>query len=531
MSVARNAGRMSIAVMISRVLGLVREQVFAYFFGAGLLADAYLVAFRIPNLFRDLFAEGALSSAFVTVFARAPTASRAQTLAKHVMAVITLLVGALCAALYFASPEIVAHMASEFAGVPGKIELTTELTKIMVPFLYLASSAALAMGVLNSLGHFFVPAIGSAFFNVGSILVGGGLALYYRGSSPVSAIYGFAWGTLVGGLMQWGVQWPSLRRLGYQPLAGIFSIFSPSKMREAFRDPALKEILKLMAPAILAVAAVQINVVVDTYFAAGLEPGSVSWLSFAFRIMHFPMGVFGVALSTATLPRLSKLVFEKDMTGFSNTLEDSLKWTTILAVGSAAGLIVFREPIVSLLYQRGHFNAHDTVMTGNALAAFSMGLLAFNGTKIFVQAFYALNKIWIPSMMSALSIAMNYLLNIYFSKIWGHAGLALSTATVSFMNMFLLIYFLRRRDYFHVRSGLWKVVGASLLGALFISLFGWLGVPSWLMTLRPLYGTGFFAAILLPVVAVIGSGYFVIVGALSPEGQALLAKLRSKFRI
>lgn len=527
-SVARNAGRMSVAVMISRVLGLVREQIFAYFFGAGLVADAYLVAFRVPNLFRDLFAEGALSSAFVTVFARSSSETRSRELARNVMAVITLVVGAVCIALYFMSPGIVAYIAGDFASEPGKLELTTELTKIMVPFLYLASSAALAMGILNSLGSFFVPSMGSAAFNLGSIVVGGGLAYYYRGHSPVSAIYGFTWGTLVGGFLQWSVQWPAMMEKGYRPLAGLRILFSRAGMRAAFADSALRDIARLMAPAILSVASVQINVLVNTYHAAALEQGSVSWLSFAFRIMHFPMGVFGVALSTATLPRLSKLIFEKDHEGFSRTLEESLKWTIILAVGSTAGLIVFRDPIVSLLYERGHFNAHDTLMTGNSLAAFAIGLLAYNGTKIFVQAFYALNNIWVPTAVSLLSIILNYSLNVYFSKFWGPAGLALSTAVTAFVTLGLLMYFLRRKKYFHMSARLGKVLLASLIGGAAIAALGYFGLPAYLYSLRAKLGTLLFAMCLMPTVGAAGLLYMLLVSALSTEGRALLQKLRGR---
>ena len=501
------------------------------FLARGVAADAYLVAFRVPNLFRDLFAEGALSSAFITVFARTTEPARSQELAKNVLAVITLIVGGVCALLFIFAPEIVTKMAGDFARTPGKLELTIALTRLMVPFLYFASSAALAMGILNSNGSFFVPAMGAAAFNLGNIIFGGGFAYLLKDRGPMGAIWGFGIGTLVGGFLQWCVQWPNLRGFGFAPLAGIFGVFSPARLRTAFRDPALKEIFRLMTPAVLAVAAVQINVMVDTYFASSLQTGSVAWLSFSFRIMHFPMGVFGVALSTAALPRLSRLVKEGQSEAFAATLEEALKWSLILAVGSTAGLIVFREPLVSLIYQHGRFSAHDTVMTGYALASFAFGLLAFNGSKIFVQAFYAMGSVLVPSVISFVSIVMNYLLDIWFAKIWGHAGLALSTSLTSFVNMLWLWLLLRGKINFRLSPAFFRTLWASCLGAAAIAAFHFLRVPQTLMLLRSQYSFWAFVAATLVALALAGAAYVVVLTVLTPDGKLLFAKLRSRFAL
>ncbi len=303
-SVARNAGIISLAVMASRVLGLARDQVFAVFFGAGLQFDAFITAFRIPNLLRDLLAEGALSSAFVTTFTQTLSSkgkSEAIRLSNRVATLIIIVITAVSVFAWVYAPAIVRLLAPGFFDVPGKAALTIDLTRIMIPFLLLIALAAQAMGMLNAFNIFGLPALASAFFNIGSIV--GGLLLGFSlgpmiGISPIA---GMAYGTLIGGFLQFAVQWPSLRRCGirYRP---DFSL----------SDPGVRQIVRLMGPAIIGTAAVQINVFVNTNFASEIiDPatgavlnGPVSWLSYAFRFMQFPIGVFGVAIATATLPTL-----------------------------------------------------------------------------------------------------------------------------------------------------------------------------------------------------------------------------------
>ncbi|MGH7796338.1 MAG: murein biosynthesis integral membrane protein MurJ, partial [Candidatus Binatia bacterium] len=395
-SVARNAGIISMAVMASRVLGLVRDQVFAVFFGAGFLYDAFLTAFRIPNLLRDLLAEGALSAAFVTTFTQTLTSKskeEALRLSNRVATLIILCIIAISILAWIYAPVIVRMLAPGFFDVPGKAELTIELTRIMIPFLLLIALAAQAMGMLNAFNTFGLPALASAFFNIGSIV--GGLLLGFSlgpmlGLSPIA---GMAYGTLIGGFLQLAVQWPSLRRCGvsYRP---DFS----------FSDPGVRQIIRLMGPAVIGTAAVQVNVFVNTNFASEIiDPatgtvlnGPVSWLSYAFRFMQFPIGVFGVAIATATLPTLSRSTANPDYSEFRQTLAHSLALVFLLCIPSAIGLAVLGRPIVALVFEHGRFTSFDTVQTANALAAYAIGLAGYAAVKVLSPAFYALNDARTP---------------------------------------------------------------------------------------------------------------------------------------
>src|SRR5436309_1045563 len=444
-NVARNASIVSVAVMASRVLGLVRDQVFAIFFGAGMQYDAFLTAFRIPNLLRDLFAEGALSAAFVTTFSQVLETKgekEAIRLSNRVATLIILVTSAVCFTAWLYAPSLVRTLAPGFFNVPGKADLTIQLTRIMIPFLVLIALAAQAMGILNAQNIFGIPALASAFFNVGSIV--GGLLLgfvigAYVGLSPIE---GMAFGTLVGGFLQFAVQWPSLSRTGfrYRPMI-------------SFTDPGVRQIIRLMGPAIIGTAAVQINVFINTNFASSIiDPatgtvanGPVSWLTYAFRLMQFPIGVFGVAIATVTLPPLSRSTARNDLGEFRRTLAHSLSLVFLLCVPSAVGLAVLGRPIVALIFEHGRFTAFDTVQTGNALAAYSIGLAGYAAVKVLSPAFYALNDARTPMLISLGSIAVNYAMNSLLVGRFGHVGLAFSTSTVALVNFLLLALFMRQR--------------------------------------------------------------------------------------
>jgi len=444
-SVARNAGIISLAVMASRVLGLVRDQVFAALFGAGLQYDAFLTAFRIPNLLRDLFAEGALSAAFVTTFTQTLQSQGKEVairLWNRVATLIILLIAAISILVWIYTPEIVGLLAPGFAAVPGKAALTIELTRIMIPFLLLIALAAQAMGMLNAFNIFGVPALASAFFNLGSII--GGLLLGYTlapilGLTPIA---GMAYGTLFGGFLQFAVQWPALRRCGvsYRPMISL-------------SDPGVRQIFRLMGPAIIGTAAVQINVFVNTSFASNIvDPatgavanGPVSWLNYAFRFMQFPIGVFGVAIATATLPPLSRSTANPDSTEFRQTLAHSLALVFLLCIPSAVGLAVLGRPIVALVFEHGKFTSFDTVQTANALAAYAIGLAGYAAVKVLSPAFYALHDARTPMLISLGSIAVNYVMNSLLVGPFGHLGLAFSTSTVALVNFLLLALFMRRK--------------------------------------------------------------------------------------
>jgi putative peptidoglycan lipid II flippase len=475
-SVARNAGIISLAVMSSRVLGLVRDQVFAALFGAGLQYDAFLTAFRIPNLLRDLFAEGALSAAFVTTFTQTlqrKGAEEANRLSNRVATLIILVIGAISILGWIYAASIVRVLAPGFFAVPGKAELTVTLTRVMIPFLLLVALAAQAMGMLNAFNVFGVPAIASAFFNLGSIV--GGLILGYAlgptlGLTPIA---GMAYGTLIGGFLQFAVQWPSLRRcgIGFRPMISL-------------SDPGVRQIFRLMGPAIIGTAAVQINVFVNTNFASAiLDPttgavtnGPVSWLTYAFRFMQFPIGVFGVAIATAALPSLSRSTANPDSSEFRQTLSHSLALVFLLCIPSAIGLAVLGEPIIALVFERGKFTGFDTVQTAHALAAYSIGLAGYAAVKVLSPAFYALNDARTPMLISLGSIAVNYAMNSLLVGPLGHVGLAFSTSTVALVNFLLLALLMRRR--------LGRLGGRSL-GSTVLRIFGAslpMAVSAWLAT-------------------------------------------------
>jgi len=456
---ARRASVVSIAVLASRVLGVVREQIFAVFFGAGRELDAFITAFRIPNLLRDLFAEGALSAAFVSTFTQyleRGGEAAAWRLASLVINTLLIVVGTITLIGIWIAPGVVLAIAPGFAAIPGKVGLTVGLTRIMFPFLPLVALAAVAMGILNTRNVFGVPASAAAFFNVGSIVGGLGAAYwlapdYVRGilgavathhAAPTDpalaarAITGMAIGTLIGGLLQFVVQVPSLGRVGfrYRP------VLHPS-------DPGLRQVMRLMAPATIGAAAVQVNVFINNNFASYLGNGPVSWLNVAFRFMQLPIGLFGVALGTVTLPLVSRHVARGDRAALRRTLAESLELVGLLCLPAAAGLALFAVPVIGLIYEHGRFTPADTTAAAQALAAYTAGLAGYAGIKVLAPAFYALDDARTPMLVSLVSIGVNYVLNWTFVRRlgFGHVGLALSTSAVALGNFALLYVVLRRR--------------------------------------------------------------------------------------
>ena len=475
-SVARNAGIISLAVMASRVLGLVRDQVFAVFFGAGLQFDAFITAFRIPNLLRDLLAEGALSSAFVTTFTQTLSLKgkdEAIRLWNRVATLIILFITAISILAWIYAPAIVRLLAPGFFDVPDKAALTVELTRIMIPFLLVIALAAQAMGMLNAFNVFGVPALASAFFNLGSIIGGLVLGFLLGPTIGLSPIAGMAYGTLIGGFLQLAVQWPSLRRRGvsYRPDWSV-------------NDPGVRQILRLMGPAIIGTAAVQINVFVNTNFASEIvDPatgavlnGPVSWLNYAFRFMQFPIGVFGVAIATAALPSLSRSTANPDNIEFRRTLAHSLALVFLLCIPSSLGLIVLGRPMIALIFEHGKFTPFDTVQTANALAAYSLGLAGYAAVKVLSPAFYALKDARTPMLVSLGSIAVNYIMNSLLVGPFGHVGLAFSTSTVALLNFLLLALLMRRR----IRRLEGRRLGRTVLRISAASLF--MAAAAWLAT-------------------------------------------------
>src|SRR5215203_508946 len=450
---ARSAGVIGIATMTSRVLGLVRDQVMAYLFGAGNAVDAYNVAFRIPNLVRDLFAEGAMSAAFVPTFTRYLTREgrpAAWRLGNHVVNALLVATGAVvCAALVFTAP-LVTMFAEDYSNVPGKLELTVLLTRIMLPFLTLVAVAAAFMGMLNSLNRFFVPALSPAMFNVASILCALLLVpvMPRLGLPPIAAM---AIGVLIGGIGQILIQSPLLRKEGYryQPVLDV-------------REPGLRQVLILMGPGTLGLAATQINVFVNTVLATGEGTGAVSWLNYAFRLMYLPLGIFGVSIATAAMPGIARHAARDDVPGMRHEVASGIAMMTVLNVPATIGLIVLARPIVAMLFQRGAFTARDTDATAAALMCYAIGLTGYSVVKVISPTFYALHESRKPVMVSAVSVLINAALNIMFVKRFGYLGLAVGTSLTALLNATVLLGMLRSR--------LGGIEGTRLIGAFTRSL-------------------------------------------------------------
>ena len=434
--VARKAGQVGLATLASRVLGLVREQVMAGLFGAGFATDAFNVAFRIPNLLRDLFAEGAMSSAFVPTFTAVNEKegeAAAWAFGRQLMSTLLFVLAGVCAIGWLTAPWLVHAFAPGFAAIPGKLELTVQLTRVMLPFLPMVALAAAAMGMLNARGVFGVPALAPTLLNLGMIVFGVGLIPVCRaaGQPPVLAM---AIGVVIGGLLQFVVQLPSLHKLGFR-----FRLEWPQG------HPGVRRVGLLMLPATIGLAGTQLNLLVSTFIASLLEQGSVSWLWYAFRLMQLPIGVFGVALSTVSLPALSKAAVDQDMKGLKETLSATLRLVFLLTIPAALWLGVMSRPLVALLYEHGRFHALDTEKTAAALVMYCLGLPAFAAVGVMTRAFYALGDTTKPVQASFASVALNLALNLALMKPLGHLGLALSTSATACANLLQLSFYLRRR--------------------------------------------------------------------------------------
>jgi putative peptidoglycan lipid II flippase len=517
------AGIVSGAVMLSRVLGLVREVLFAGLFGAGRGMDVFNTAFRAPNLLRDLFAEGALSTAFVTVFSQRiaregeasawKLAAKMMTLTTIFMSFISLL-GVLFAAQFI---DILAP------GFPAeKAALTIELTKIMYPFILLVSLAALVMGMLNSRNFFTAPALASSFFNIGSIAGGLAFGWWIDPHFGEKSLIGLALGTLLGGLLQLGVQLPSLYQAGFRFILDF-----------NWRDPGVRQILLLMLPAVIAASAVQINVAVNTRFASYLGDGPISWLQYSFRLMQLPLGVFGVAIATVTLPVISRASALGDMVRFNATLARAMRLAVFLTLPSAFGLFFLAQPIIALIYQRGKFHDSDSLHTAEALQFYAIGLVAYSCIKVLVPAFYAINHKWTPMTVSFCSIALNLLLNwlFIFHLKMGHCGLALSTAISATLNFMLLYYFMQRLSGSLETKAMLMTLAKCLLASLPIAEVGWV-THSWLQGLGDasvfVRGGALFAVVALSIFLVLLSSWWLRIEGVAEFLGIIKRKLKIK---
>jgi putative peptidoglycan lipid II flippase len=468
----RAAGVIGIAVMCSRVLGLIRETLFAALFGGGREMDVFIAAFRIPNLLRDLFAEGALSTAFVTVFSRTIVTEGEQAawrLANKVMTLATVFMSLITLLGVASAPWIVGFIAPGFDA--DKAAMTTTLVRVMYPFILLVSLAALVMGMLNARNIFGMPAMASSFFNLGSIIGGVAVGWWLDPSFGPRALLGLAVGTLIGGSLQLGVQLPSLRRAGFS--------FRPDWR---WRTEGVRNMLTLMGPAIIAASSVQVNVLVNSMFASQLGDGPIAWLNNAFRLMQLPLGLFGVALGTVALPVLARLAANQHMGQFRTELARAMRLSFVLTIPATIGLMVLAEPIMSVLYQHGKFTAYQTAQAAGALQLYAIGLCAYATMKVLVNAFYAVDKRRTPMLVSLAAIALNALLCwLFVTRLgWGHRGLAASTACIATFN-FALLYVLMHR---HLRTLDTRLLLRTLLKVLLcgavLALTAWAGRHYWL---------------------------------------------------
>lgn len=421
--------------MASRVLGLVRDQVLAFLFGAGSQMDAFNVAFRIPSLLRDLFAEGAMSAAFVPAFTRRLVSGgriQAWHLGNQVINLLIVLSGAVVVTGIVAAGPLVRLFAGDFAEVPGKIELTVALTRVLFPFLTLVSVAAALMGMLNALNRFFVPALSPAMFNVATI-ASAFLIVPFMPSLGLSPIMGIALGGLAGGFGQVALQWAALRKEGFR--------YSPT-LDPA--DPGLREVLGMMGPGLLGLAAVQINLLVNTVLATAEGTGAVSWLNFAFRLMYLPIGLIGVSIATAALPSISRHAVSEDPAGLRRTFSSAMRTMLMLSVPATAGLMVLATPIVDLLFRHGSFTAADAAATAAAVACYAPGLVGYSTVRLAVPTFYALGNSRTPAAVSTATVLLNLVLNVVLVGHLGYLGLAVGTAAAALVHATVLLMFLAR---------------------------------------------------------------------------------------
>ncbi|MGK5082359.1 murein biosynthesis integral membrane protein MurJ [Bdellovibrionota bacterium FG-1] len=440
--VLRNASAVGVATLCSRILGLVREQVFAFLFGAGNFTDAFNVAFRIPNLLRNLFAEGAMNAALVPTFTLARQEEGEQSawrVAGLVFRVLMVLAGSLTVLGVVFAPQLVSLYASAFRDVPGKFELTIRMTRWLFPYFPMVTLAAAYMGVLNACGIFFIPAFSAALFNLVSIASGVTAASFlwkWGGTWQIHPIEGMALGVLVGGSVQAFCQLPALYRAGYRwiPRRG------PSGKEDVwYRNVHLRRMLWMMVPSLLGLAATQFSVFVNTVLATTQGTGAVSWLHYSFRLMQFPIGVFGVSLASATLPVISSQWIKGDVVGVQRTLEQGLRRVFAINLPASAGLAFLGGPIIALIFQYGRFTAHDTQATALALAMYAIGLTAYSAVKLLVPACYAMGNARLPVLASLISVGVAVGLNWVWVGPLGYWSLALGTSVAAVLNALLLI--------------------------------------------------------------------------------------------
>lgn len=471
MNLLKAMATVSSMTLLSRILGFVRDTVIARAFGAGLLTDAFFVAFKIPNLLRRLFGEGAFSQAFVPILSEYKNKQdheTTRTLIDHVATFLGLALFVVTLIGVIAAPLVIYVSAPGFTGSPGKMAITVDLLRVTFPYIFFISLVALAGGVLNTFNKFSVPAFTPVLLNVSMIIFVLWLAPYF--DPPVMAL---AWGVFFGGILQLAFQVPFLLRLKVMP-----------RFKINYRDPGVRRILILMGPAIFGVSISQISLLINTIFASFLVNGSVSWLYYADRLMEFPTAMLGVALGTILLPSLSKYYSSDSNEEFSKLLDWGLRLTLLLTLPAAAGLAMLAVPLIATLFFYGKFEVLDVWMTREALVAYSIGLLGLIMVKILAPGFYARQNIKTPVKIALVTLIATQIMNLVFIIPFRHAGLALAIGLGACLNAGLLYWQLRRKNIFIPQTGWWKFLIKVLIAVSVMVLCLWLAGStnqSWLI--------------------------------------------------
>ena len=442
MNLLKSASIVSLLTLASRVTGLVREQLVAAAFGASAATDAFNVAFRLPNLFRRLFAEGAFSQAFVPVLAATRAAEGDEVTRRLVDAVATVLTWtliAVCALGVVGAPVLVWLMASGLE----RFDTAVLLTRFMFPYIGFMSLVALSAGILNTWKRFAVPAATPVLLNLSFIVAAWQGAPWFErmGLDPILAL---AAGVMLGGVLQLAVQWPALRRVGCLPRIGM----GPRAVRDAWRHPGVQRVLRQMAPALLGVSVAQISLLINTQIASHVGVGAVSWLTYADRLMEFPTAMLGVALGVVLLPQLSAARAKEDAAAFSALLDWGLRLVLLLALPCALALLIFPQALVAVLFHYGAFEARDVQMTVQALMGYGVGLMGLIGLKILAPAFYARENVKTPMKVGIVALVLTQAMNLVFVPWLGHGGLALSIGVAALFNAGTLLFLLRRRGLY-----------------------------------------------------------------------------------
>ncbi|WJV64325.1 murein biosynthesis integral membrane protein MurJ [Pectobacteriaceae bacterium CE70] len=492
MNLLKSLAAVSSMTMLSRLLGFVRDAIVARVFGAGMATDAFFVAFKLPNLLRRIFAEGAFSQAFVPILAEYKSQEgeeATRTFLAYIAGMLTLVLAAVTVVGMLAAPWVIMATAPGFAATPERFALTSTLLRITFPYILLISLTSMAGSVLNTWNRFSVPAFAPTLLNVSMI----GFALFATPyfHPPVLAL---AWAVLVGGFLQLGYQLPHLKKIGMLVLP-----------RLKWRDPSVWRVMRLMGPAIIGVSVSQISLIINTIFASFLNQGAISWMYYADRMMEFPSGVLGVALGTILLPSLSKSVASGNLQDYSRLMDWGLRLCFLLALPSAVALGILSKPLIVSLFQYGRFNAFDAAMTQRALVAYSVGLMGLIVVKVLVPGFYARQDIKTPVKIAIVTLICTQLMNLVFIGPLQHAGLALSIGLASCLNAGLLFWQLRKQQIFQPQAG-WRLFLIKLVVAVVVMSLVLLGICAWM----PAWDMGGMTSRILRLllVVVVGAGSY-----------------------